>query len=108
MKKLKTLLFFFTLLPTLMFSQQAAAGMGGMNADQNYIDPGNGMANIGGVPVSTDRNLYEGVKGNPMLCKDVVKGFIVTNAQNAYNSKYDYVPGDKIISLENLCFPPPH
>ena len=46
------------------------------------------MANIGGTPVSMQRNLYEGVKGSPMFCKDFVKGFIVT--KNTFNLVDNY------------------
>jgi hypothetical protein len=92
MKKLKTLLTALTLLPTLLFAQ--ASGQGGvLGSDQNFINPSNGMANIGGTNVPMDKKYYEDVKGTPMICKDFVKGFVVTrdtfNKIDNYAYNYD-------------------
>jgi hypothetical protein len=76
MKKIKTLLATLILVPTFVFAQ--ASGSSTFSTDQALINPSNGMANIGGTNVSMQRDLYEGVKGSPMLCKTFVKGFIVT------------------------------
>lgn len=89
MKKLKSISIFFLLIPTLLFSQTTGQG-GIMNSDQNFISPGNGIANIGGTTVPTDKNLYEGVKGRPMIFKEFVKGFIFTK--------------DTVNSLENYTY----
>jgi hypothetical protein len=94
MKKLITLFTISALLPTLLFSQASATGQGGvLGSDQNFINPSNGMANIGGTNVSMQRDMYEGVKGSPMICKDFVKGFIVVrdtfNKVDNYSYNYD-------------------
>ena len=89
MKKLRTIFIFFLLIPTLLFSQTTGQG-GIMNSDQNFISPGNGIANIGGTSVPTDKNLYEGVKGRPMIFKEFVKGFVFTK--------------DTVNSLENYTY----
>lgn len=81
MKKLKTLLIALTLVPLLAFAQA-------FNNEQNLINPSNGMANLAGTNVSMQRNLYEGIKGSPMLCKDFVKGFVVT--KDTFNSVDNY------------------
>ena len=89
MKKLKTIFIFFLLIPTLLFSQTTGQG-GIMNSDQNFINPSNGMANIGGTSVPTDKNLYEGVKGSPMIFKEFVKGCIITKDTVNTLEKYTY------------------
>ncbi len=80
-----------TLLPSLLFGQRIAGQGNTFSSDQNFINPSNGMANVGGTEVSMQRNLYEGVKGNPMVCKDFVKGFIVTkDTFNTVDNGYTY------------------
>ena len=87
MKKLARVLIIFIYFPTLVFSQ--ASGQGGlMNMDNNILSPENGMANIGGTNIPMGQNLYDGVKGSPMLCKDFVKGFIVT--KDTFNTLNDF------------------
>ena len=80
------------IVPTLSFSQTTGQG-GIMNSDQNFINPSNGMANIGGTSVPTDKNLYEGVKGSPMIFKEFVKGCIITkdtvNTLENYTYNFD-------------------
>jgi hypothetical protein len=80
MKRLKTLLIYLTLIPSFAFAQ--------FNSEQNFINPSNGMANIAGTNVSMQKDIYEGVKGSPMFCKDFVKGFIVT--KDSFNLVNDY------------------
>jgi hypothetical protein len=82
MKRLKTLLIHLTLIPTLALAQ--------FNSEQNFINPSNGMANIAGTNVSMQKDIYEGVKGSPMFCKDFVKGFIVTRDTFSLINDYTY------------------
>jgi hypothetical protein len=90
MKNLKSILIALILTPTLVASQAVSqAGLMGTN-DQTFINPSNGMANIGGNNVTTDRNLYEGVKGSPMLFKEFVKGFVIVKDTVNTLEKYTY------------------
>jgi hypothetical protein len=90
MKKLKMLLILLSLLPKMAFSQGASGQGGLMGMDKNFISPENGMANIGGTSIPMDRDLYEGVKGSPMVCKEFVKGFIVTKDTFNKLDKFTY------------------
>lgn len=92
MKKLAIVLVILIYCSTLVFCQ--ASGQGGlMNMDNNLLSPENGIANIGGTSIPMGQNLYDGVKGSPMLCKDFVKGFIVTkdtfNKINNFTYNFD-------------------
>ena len=89
MKKLKTIFTFSLFILMLLFSQATSQG-GIMNSNQNFISPGNGMTNIGGTSVPTDKNLYEGVKGSPMIFKEFVKGCIITKDTVNTLEKYTY------------------
>lgn len=104
MKKLKILLILFAFLPTFIFSQATAQG-GLMNNDQNYISPGNGVANIGGTSIPTDKNLYEGVKGSPLIFKNFVKGHIVikdtANIIEGFTYNFDAYKNDLQIRYPN-------
>lgn len=87
MKKLKAVFIILTFLPALLFSQTSGQG-NTFSSDQTFINPSNGMSNIAGTNVPMQRDLYEGVKGSPMLCKNFVKGFIVT--KDTFNTIDNY------------------
>jgi hypothetical protein len=104
MKKLKLLLILFTSISNFIQAQAIPEG-GLMNNDQNYISPGNGMANIGGTSIPTDKNLYEGVKGSPMIFKDFVNGHIVikdtANVVGGFTYNFDAYKNDLHIRYPN-------
>jgi hypothetical protein len=88
MKKVNMLFIAFSILPILVSAQPDPAKGTIFSSLLSSINPSNGMANIGGINVPMDRNIYEGVKGSPMICKDFVKGFIVT--RDTFNKIDDY------------------